>query len=65
MTFLLNIYIKDSRTKSGKRLVGSYEYDRKDRESMEREVKALFPTYKESEGYIFNIIEPNHNGHNI
>lgn len=56
MKFILNIYIKDSRTKSGKRLVGSYEFERKDRESMEREVKSLYPTYKESDGYTFEIV---------
>jgi hypothetical protein len=57
MKFILNIYKKDSRTKSGKRLVGSYEFERKNLESMDREVKSLYPTYKESDGYIFNIIE--------
>ena len=56
MKFIVNIYKKDSRTKSGRRLVGSYEFERKDRESMDREVKALYPTYKESDGYIFEII---------
>jgi hypothetical protein len=57
MKFILNIYIKDTRIKSGKRLVGSYEFERKDRESMEREVKSLYPTYKQSDGYSFEIIE--------
>jgi hypothetical protein len=58
MTYILNIYIKDKRTKSGKRIVGSYEYDRKDRESMLREVKELYPVYKAEDGYTFEIIEP-------
>ena len=57
MNFILNIYKRDTRTKSGKRLVGSYEYQRRDRESMDREVKDLYPTYKESDGYIFQIVE--------
>jgi len=57
MIYLLNIYKKDARTKSGIRLFGSYEYIRKDKEAMEREVRALYPTYKESDGYIFKIIE--------
>jgi hypothetical protein len=39
-------------------MVGSYEYDRKDMESMLREVKALYPAYKEDDGYTFEIIEP-------
>lgn len=56
MKFILNIYKKDSRTKSGRRLVGSYEYERKNREAMDREVKALYPTYKELDGYTFEII---------
>jgi hypothetical protein len=63
MTYILNIYIKDRRTKSGKRIVGSYEYDRKDVESMLREVRALYPTYKSEDGYMFEIVEPD--GHNI
>ena len=58
MIFILNIYIKDRRTKSGKRIVGSYEYDRKDKESMLREVKELYPAYKAEDGYTFEIIEP-------
>lgn len=63
MTYILNIYIKDRRTKSGRRIVNSYEYDRKDMESMLREVKALYPTYKEDDGYTFEIVEAD--GHNI
>jgi hypothetical protein len=58
MTYILSIYIKDKRTKSGKRIVGSYEYDRKDMESMLREVKELYPVYKAEDGYTFEIIEP-------
>jgi|LauGreDrversion4_2_1035121.scaffolds.fasta_scaffold22575_4 hypothetical protein len=59
MTYILNIYIKDRRTKSGKRIVGSYEYDRKNMESMHREVKALYPTYRAEDGYTFEIVIPN------
>lgn len=55
--FLLNIYKKDTRTKSGRRLVGSYEFERKDREAMNREVRSLYPTYKESDGYMFEVIQ--------
>jgi hypothetical protein len=58
MTYILNIYIKDKRTKSGKRIVGSYEYDRQDKESMRREIRELYPTYKAEDGYTFEIIEP-------
>jgi hypothetical protein len=57
MLYTLEIYKTDKRTKSGERFVGKYDYDRKDRASMEREVAALFPTYKTSDGYRFNIVE--------
>jgi hypothetical protein len=57
MTFILNIYKKDTRTKSGRRIVGSYEFDRKDREAMDREVKELKPLYKEVDGYTIEVID--------
>ena len=57
MLYTIEIYKTDKRTKMGQRLVGKYDYDRKDRASMEREVQALYPTYKTKDGYIFNIIE--------
>lgn len=60
ITFLLNIYKKDTRTKSGKRLVSSYEFERTDQEAMRREVRALYPTYKESDGYMFEVIQTGH-----
>ena len=59
MVFILNIYKKDGRTKSGRRIVGSYDYERKDREAMNREVAALYPTYKEEDGYSFEVLEVN------
>lgn len=59
MNFILNIYKKDSRTKSGRRVVGSYEFERKDEESMNREIKSLYPTYKEADGYTFDVIKIN------
>jgi len=57
MLFTLEIYKMDRRTKEGQRLVGKYDYDRKDKKSMEREISALYPTYKKKDGYIFNVIE--------
>lgn len=57
MMFTLEIYKLDGRTKAGKRLVGKYDYDRRDRTSMEREVAALHPAYKVTDGYQFNIVE--------
>ena len=38
MMYTLEIYKKDARTKAGERLVGKYDYDRKDREAMLREI---------------------------
>ena len=60
MVFILNIYKEDRRTKSGRRAVGSYDYERKDRETMNREVAALYPTYKEEDGYTFEVLEVNY-----
>ena len=59
MLFILNIYKKDGRTKSGRRIVGSYDYERRDRDAMNREVAALYPTYKEEDGYSFEVLEVN------
>jgi len=57
MMYTLEIYKMDRRTKEGMRLVGKYDYDRKDRASMEREIGSLYPTYKKADGYIFNVVE--------
>jgi hypothetical protein len=57
MLFTLEIYKMDRRTKEGQRLVGKYDYDRKDMATMKREVSALYPTYKKKDGYIFNVVE--------
>lgn len=53
--YILNIYKKDSRTKLGKRLCGSYEFDRPDLESMQREIKELQHFYRSSDGYTFEV----------
>lgn len=55
MMFTIEIYKTDKRKKSGERLIGKYDFDRKDMESMNREVSALYPTYKESNGYRFEV----------
>jgi len=57
MLYTIEIYKTDKRTKEGQRLIGKYDYDRKDRASMEREVSELYPTYKATDGYKFNIVE--------
>ena len=57
ITYILNIYKKDSRTKSGRRLHGSYEFERKDTEQMQREVRDLQPLYKSSDGYTIEVVE--------
>ena len=56
MKFTLEIYKIDRRTKEGQRLVGKYDYDRADKAAMEREIAALFPTYRKRDGYIFNVV---------
>ena len=51
--------MKDKRTRSGKRIVGSYEYERKDEESMRREVENLSRSlYPKDLGYMLEIITP-------
>jgi hypothetical protein len=55
MLFTIEIHKTDKRTKSGLRFVGKYEYDRKDRAAIEREIRELFPMYGEE--YKFTIIE--------
>lgn len=57
MLFTIEIFKKDKRIKAGKRLVGKYDYDRKDRAAMEREVSELYPMYKAADGYEFVIME--------
>jgi len=57
MMFTLEIYKKDARKKTGERLVGKYDYDRKDREAMLRESNELYDLYHPSKGYRFEIHE--------
>jgi len=57
MKFILNIYIKDRRTKSGKRIVGSYSFERKDRAAMDREVSELSHLYDEKSGYTLEVLD--------
>ena len=57
MNFIINIYKKDRRTKSGRRIIGSYEFERKDQESIQREVQDLKRSlYKESDGYFIEVV---------
>jgi hypothetical protein len=53
MIYVLDIFKADKRTKTGTRLVGTYEFDRRDDAAMEREVRALYPTYRKRDGYSF------------
>ena len=46
MSYIINIYQKDTRTRSGKRLCGSYEYELEEKEDMERKVRELHALYK-------------------
>ena len=45
MMYTMNIYRFDKRTKSGERLFGTYEFDRKDAAAMDREIKELKRLY--------------------
>jgi hypothetical protein len=57
MMFTIEIYKKDARKKTGERLVGKYDYDRKDREAMLRETNELYELYHPKMGYRFEIHE--------
>ena len=55
--YTLEVYKADKRKKSGERLVGKYDFDRKDREAMLRESNELYDLYPPSKGYRFEIHE--------
>jgi hypothetical protein len=57
MTYILNVYKKDTRTKSGKRIVGSYELQRKNKEIVYKEIRKLETRFKKEDGYIFKVLE--------
>ena len=58
MSYIINIYQKDTRTRSGKRLCGSYEYELEEKEDMDRKVRELHALYKASDGYIIKVSRP-------
>lgn len=58
MSYIINIYQKDTRTRSGKRLCGSYEYELEEKEDMERKVRELHALYKAADGYSIKVIRP-------
>lgn len=45
MDYTLRIYKVDRRTKTGERLVGTYNFERKNDAAMDREVRELRPLY--------------------
>ena len=49
MVYTLNIYKFDKRYKSGERRFGTYEFDRKDDASMDREIMELRGLYSSKE----------------
>lgn len=57
MTYILNVYKKDTRTKSGKRIVGSYELQRKNKEAVYKEIRKIETRFKKEDGYIFKVLE--------
>jgi hypothetical protein len=65
MMFTLEIYKKDARKKTGERLVGKYDDDRKDREAMLRESNELYDLYPPQKGYRFEIHETYVKKHNL
>jgi len=65
MMFTLEIYKKDARKKEGERLVGKYDYDRRDREAMLRESNELYDLYPPNKGYRFEIHETYVKKHNL
>lgn len=59
MNFILNIYKKDTRTKSGKRVCDSLEYKNSNNEEMLKEVEKLNRLYPRDKGYFVDIIVTN------
>ena len=57
MMFTLEVYKRDRRTKAGERLIGKYDFDRKDREAMLRESNEIYYLYHPEDGYRFEIHE--------
>jgi hypothetical protein len=55
--YTLEIYKRDRRVKTGERLVGRYDYERQDPESILREIQTLHPLYGAADGYRFDIVE--------
>lgn len=55
MWYTIEIYKFDKRSKNGLRFINKYDFDRKDVESVVREVKELFPLY--GDDYKFEIHE--------
>ncbi len=55
--FTLEVYKRDRRTRAGERLVGKYDFDRKDREAMIRESNEIYDLYPPRLGYRFEIHE--------
>jgi hypothetical protein len=54
MTYTVEIYKRDARTKSGERLVSKNDYDTTDKSMLEHTVKH---TYRASQGYRYEIHE--------
>lgn len=57
MLFSLRIYKKDKRKKSGERLFGEYDYDRKDMETVERDIKNIWRELYSDGSFRFEIHE--------
>lgn len=56
MKFILNIYIRDSRTKSGRRLVKSQSYECENTADMSCKIENLKKLYSADNGYIIETV---------
>lgn len=57
MKFTLYIFKKDKRYKNNRRCCGTYTFERRTKQDMDRDVKELNMLYKESDGYILETKE--------
>ena len=56
MLYTLEVWKQDRRYTSGKRLTGKYDYERRDRAAMDREIAEL-RCYSAADGYTFKVVE--------
>ena len=57
MRFIINIYIKDVRTKSGKALICSHEHSYYSQEDIDYILNSMYCQYVKSEAYLVELIK--------